>query len=449
MALKEKIKPTGRRGVFYQEHETRKVGVKKDRLWILRYTIGGKTRTETFGWISEGFTELDAERKIAELRANAKSGSGPTSLSEEKEHQRRDEERRQSEEKHANTTFSSFFETVYFPQAQTDKAEGSWQAEDRLYRLWIKPVIGGLTFSAISIEHLNKIKANMLAGKRAKIKEHPRDKSTKAQAAQKKRNPARPMSPKSVNYAMAVIRQTWNLASAVKPPLTFGAWPGAVKAFKKPKVDNQRKRFLTKNEAMTLLAALKVKSDDLHDMALLSLHCGMRAGEVFNLTWDKVNLTRGELFLVDTKNGESRISYLTDQTREMLRRRSVDCKHQRFVFVATNSKTGETAKPYTQVPVTFARTVAELKLNEGVTDSRDKIVFHTLRHTYASWLVDNGASLPIVRDLLGHKNLVMTSRYSHVSAEAQRAAVAALSASLTPSGDNVVRLADKRAKPEG
>lgn len=184
-------------------------------------------------------------------------------------------------------------------------------------------------------------------------------------------------------------------------------------------------------------------------MALLSLHCGMRAGEIFNLTWDKVNLTKGELLLVDTKNGEARISYLTDQTREMLRRRSVDCKHKRFVFVATNSKTGETPKPYTQVPVTFARTVAELKLNEGVTDSRDKIVFHSLRHTYASWLVDNGASLPIVRDLLGHKNLVMTSRYSHVSAEAQRAAVAALSASLTPSGENVVRLADKRAKSEG
>lgn len=236
MALKENIKPTGRRGVFYQEHDTRKVGVKKDRLWILRYTIGGKTRTETFGWISEGFTELDAERKIAELRANAKSGVGPTSLAEEREHQSRDEERRQSEEKHANTTFSTFFETVYFPQAQMDKAEGSWQAEDRLYRLWIKPVIGGLTFSAISIEHLNKIKSNMLAGKRAKIKEHPRDKSTKAQAAQKKRNPARPMSPKSVNYAMAVIRQAWNLACAVKPPLAFGAWPGAVKAFKKPKV---------------------------------------------------------------------------------------------------------------------------------------------------------------------------------------------------------------------
>ncbi|MEA3544430.1 MAG: tyrosine-type recombinase/integrase, partial [Thermodesulfobacteriota bacterium] len=54
-------------------------------------------------------------------------------------------------------------------------------------------------------------------------------------------------------------------------------------------------------------------------------------------------------------------------------------------------------------------------MNEGVTDTRDKIVFHNLRHTYASWLVENGASLPIVRDLLGHKNLIMTSRYSHVS----------------------------------
>jgi len=54
MGLKDDLKPTGRKGVFYKEHATRKHGVKKDRQIILRYTLGGRTRTEAFGWLSEG-----------------------------------------------------------------------------------------------------------------------------------------------------------------------------------------------------------------------------------------------------------------------------------------------------------------------------------------------------------------------------------------------------------
>jgi len=448
MALKDNLKSTGRKGVFYQEHETRRNGARKDRLWVLRYTIKCKTKTEVFGWSTEGLTELDAEKKIAEFRANAKKGSGVTSLAEERDAQqqvRELEECQRQQEKLQNSTFSQFFETVYFPQAKQDKTEGSWGAEDRLYRLWIKPVIGELTFAEISIAHLNKLKENMATGKRSKTKKHPRDKNKEAKNAQERRTPARPMSPRSINYAMAVIRQTWGLACAVKPPLAFGAWPGAVKAFKKPKVDNQRKRFLTKNEAAILLSALKKKSVDLHDMAILSLHCGMRAGEIFSLTWDKVSLAKGELLLVDTKNGESRTTYLTDQTKGMLQQRSIDCAHPRFVFVSgaikgdpLKQKEPVEGKKYTAVPVTFSRTVKELKLNDGITDSRDKIVFHTLRHTYASWLVENGASLPIVRDLMGHKNLIMTSRYSHVSAEAQKSAVEALNQSMRAAGGNVI-----------
>ena len=169
----------------------------------------------------------------------------------------------------------------------------------------------------------------------------------------------------------------------------------------------------------------------------------MRAGEIFKLTWDRVNLPKGELTLVDTKNGESRVVYLTDEALAMLRQRSKNCQHKRMVFVSIVGKKKE-QRPYTQIPVTFSRTVNELGLNEGVTDPRDKIVFHSLRHTYASWLVENGASLPIVRDLLGHKNLIMTSRYSHVSAAAQREAVAALNRTMQPIGDNVVVLDDKR-----
>jgi site-specific recombinase XerD len=56
-----------------------------------------------------------------------------------------------------------------------------------------------------------------------------------------------------------------------------------------------------------------------------------------------------------------------------------------------------------------------LKLNEGIDDPRLQICFHSCRHSYASWLIDQGADLYTVQKLLGHKTNVMTQRYAHLS----------------------------------
>jgi site-specific recombinase XerD len=65
----------------------------------------------------------------------------------------------------------------------------------------------------------------------------------------------------------------------------------------------------------------------------------------------------------------------------------------------------------------FAAVINNLKLNEGVTDRRQKLTFHSLRHTYASWLVDRGVGLYDVQKLLGHSTSQLTERYSHLSDE--------------------------------
>jgi integrase len=55
------------------------------------------------------------------------------------------------------------------------------------------------------------------------------------------------------------------------------------------------------------------------------------------------------------------------------------------------------------------------RFNNGVTDRRQKITFHTLRHTFASWLAMQGTPLLTIKELLGHQSLAMTERYSHLS----------------------------------
>lgn len=95
MALKDGLTPYKEKGkaftgVFCKEHPTRRHGVAKDRLLALRYTIGGKTRTESFGWVSDGYTAQAAQEKIKQFRTNYKAGQGPTSLAEEQEMKERE-----------------------------------------------------------------------------------------------------------------------------------------------------------------------------------------------------------------------------------------------------------------------------------------------------------------------------------------------------------------------
>lgn len=63
----------------------------------------------------------------------------------------------------------------------------------------------------------------------------------------------------------------------------------------------------------------------------------------------------------------------------------------------------------------FFDAVKRLGLNDGVTDRRQRVTFHTLRHTFGSWLALEGVPLRTIQDLMGHKTIAMTVRYSHLT----------------------------------
>jgi site-specific recombinase XerD len=76
-----------------------------------------------------------------------------------------------------------------------------------------------------------------------------------------------------------------------------------------------------------------------------------------------------------------------------------------------------------EVSNTFAKIVEELGFNKKVSDDRQKVVFHTLRHTYASRLVMSGVDLYTVQKLMGHSTISMTERYSHLAPDHLKKAV--------------------------
>ncbi len=107
---------------------------------------------------------------------------------------------------------------------------------------------------------------------------------------------------------------------------------------------------------------------------------------------------------------------------------------EELVFPIQNGKQG------IRVSNTFGKIVEGLGLNGGIEDKRQYVVFHTCRHTFASWLVRQGTSLYDVKELMGRQGIAMTERYSHLAPEDLRSAVKQLEKGLESRKAKVVNL---------
>ena len=395
-------------GVRYREHATRKHGVQKDKYFFIRYQKDKNRIEEGLGWASQGVTAEKAFQRLCELKQNATTGEGPTRLAEKRKIALAKAKQKELE----NLTVEDFFNKTYFPQAKEDKKEKTCTSEDQFFRLWISPAIGNKPMEKVSPLDIERIKKSMTDAGR---------------------------SPRTIQCCLAVIRQVFNTARK----LDMYSADNPVSKVSKPKFDNRRLRFLSYEETETLLYALAIKSTQLHDMALLSLHCGLRAGEIFNLTWSDINFARSTLTLRDTKSSRTRIAFMTQQVKEMLQERSKATSEERqndYVFL---NRKGHKVK---EISNSFDRVVSATGLNNGITDPRQKLTFHGLRHTYASWLVESGVSIYVVKEMLGHQSTAMSERYSHIGHNSMRDAVKTLEKSLNKEQpDNMAILGENEA----
>ena len=382
-------------GVYVRFHPTRKHGVKRDTYFAIAYRLQGKKVWEVLGWASEGNTAREANEKLAELKKNQRTGEGPLTLQEKRENRAAADKIRQAQaekEELEALTFSDFWEAHYWPLQESHKAEGSKIAEKSLYNQWIKPTIGDKRLSELAPFDLERLKAAMLKGT---------------------------MAPASVKYAFAVVSQLWTLAR--RDGFVAGDCP--TRKVKLPVIDNKRLRHLTPSEANTLLEKLKARTPQSHDMAVLALFAGMRFGEIAALTWHDVDLAGAILTIRDPKGKQNRRAFISKPVREVLERRAAK---EKTGLVFKDAKGGRMARVSN-----VYREIANDLFNEGVTDPRHEVTFHTLRHTYASWLVERGTSLYAVKELMGHADFKMTQRYSHLAPDGLRAAALAIEDNLT------------------
>ena len=176
----------------------------------------------------------------------------------------------------------------------------------------------------------------------------------------------------------------------------------------KPKESRGRVRFLSDDERAHLLKACKESSNPaLYPAVVLALSTGMRSGEIMGLTWDVVDLNRGRAILHETKNNERRAVAITGHALELLK----DMAKVRRIDTNLLFPSKEITPQKPQKPIDLrAPWLAALK-KADIQDFK----FHDLRHSAASYLAMNGASLAEIAEVLGHKTLQMVKRYAHLS----------------------------------
>lgn len=378
-------KATNTSGVRYREHETRKHGRQKDRYYYIRYTKDKKRIEEGLGWASRGWSEQRAGALLFEIKENIRLGKAPQSFRELCAINKEENDERVMIESHL--AFGSVFEK-YMTQAKIDDGKRTYESKLSIFRFWISPVFNKRSLHDIKKQDIENIKEDMLNKDR---------------------------SPGTVKKVVNLISQVYKYA--IDHELFSGNIPTA--GVKIPQRDNKRTRYLSKQEARMLLDELAKHSRIIHDMALLSLYTGMRAGEIRKLQWTNVLWESNRINAKWRKNGESDLIPMHPQVLNMLKARYRE-DGTGFVF---KSKNGTMIGA---VSMTYQRVVQRLGFNLGIDDVTQKVVFHTLRHTYASWLVMGGVDLYTTQKLMGHKSHQMTQRYAHLAPEHLEKAVNSL-----------------------
>jgi integrase len=180
----------------------------------------------------------------------------------------------------------------------------------------------------------------------------------------------------------------------------------------KPRKPRGRVRFLSDKERQRLLESCQAsRNRSLYLVVILALSTGARRGELLSLRWPDVDLQRGTLTFHETKNGERRAVPLTGPALDLMRQHA-KIRRLDTTLVFPDAR-GTQPRDIRQAWELAAK-------RAGIADFH----FHDLRHSCASYLAMNGASLMEIAEILGHKTLAMVKRYAHLSESHTRSVLA-------------------------
>jgi len=165
-----------------------------------------------------------------------------------------------------------------------------------------------------------------------------------------------------------------------------------------------RVRFLSDDERKKLIQACQESSNAwLYTVVVLLLSTGARKGEIMGLTWDDVDLANSRIILHHTKNNERRALPLKGLAFKLMQRHSKVRRLDTSLLFPSRINASQS--------IDLRRPFETALKQADIQDFR----WHDLRHSAASYLAMNGATLTEIAEVLGHKTLQMVKRYSHLS----------------------------------
>ena len=285
-------------------------------------------------------------------------------------------------------TLETFVAETFLPFIQISKT--SWKQDLSLLNKHILPALGSKHLDAITRDDVLALMQKRIANKAAAG---------------------------SVNRVIILLRFLFNQAIRWG---VVGVTSNPTKDIPLLKLNNQRQRFLSQQEAFRLLEAVEQSINPmLGFIVAFLLLTGARKREVLDARWDCIDWQRRIWRIPISKSGKARYVPLSDTAMVLLRQRQLQTADNGCDWIFPNPSSGKPYRCITNAWVTARR-------RAGLDDLR----IHDLRHSFASFLINNGRSLYEVQRILGHSSARMTERYAHLAHDTLLAATNAASMAL-------------------
>ncbi len=348
--------PTNEEGIFYKSIINEN-GKEVDKAYIIRYRENDSDKLKTIGKYSQGIRINYCKQIRNEILMKLRLGEEPPTVAKKK--------------KKNIIKFDDFAE-IYFKEKEMEVKD--IEKIKKSYINHIKFFIGHKAVDEITsddIKEIQKIKRKVLAER-------------------------------TINALIQIIGAIYNVA--IQKEIFKGNNP-VNKSVKRVNVDNKRERYLTLDEINILLNEVRYE-EYLHIFVQLALQTGGRLGTILSITKKDIKLESNTVQLKDHKNNTSYLGFYNDELKYLLQKKIKNLNANDFII-----DRGE------QVIKDRLTKIYNKYFNIGLSkdDRKNRVVTHTLRHTFASHLAIKGTPIYTIQKLMNHKDITMTLRYAKLA----------------------------------
>ncbi|MCT7636491.1 tyrosine-type recombinase/integrase [Aliarcobacter butzleri] len=353
--LPKKI-PTNEEGIFYKSIINEN-GKEIDKTYIIRYRENNIDKLKTVGKYSQGIRINYCKQVRNEILMKMRLGEEPPAIVRKK--------------KKTITTLDNFAE-IYFKEKEMEVKD--LEKIKRSYINHIKPFLGHKAVDEITsddIKEIQKYKRKFLAER-------------------------------TINAIIQIVGAIYNVA--IQKEIFKGNNP-VNKNIKRVNVDNKRERYLTLEEINILLNEVK-HEEYLYIFVQLALQTGGRMGTILSISKKDIRLDSNSIQLKDHKNNSTYLGFFNDELKYLLEKKMENLN--------TNDLIIDRGQQVIQDRLTK---IYNKYFNIGLKndDRKNRVVTHTLRHTFASHLAIKGTPIYTIQKLMNHKDIAMTLRYAKLA----------------------------------